>query len=185
MFDHGFDGYMRNAFPADELMPLSCRGRFRDVEANRGDLDDALGNFSLTLIDSLDTLVIMNELEKFDSAVRLVSDSVTFDSDIVVSVFEVNIRVMGGLLSGHVLANYVQNRFPPLLNWYRGQLLLLAQDLGNRLLPSFQYDDWHPSSPGQPAAWYELAKNHLRPGNVFSLRWHNDPRIWCPVPPDW
>lgn len=137
MFDHGFDGYMRNAFPADELMPLSCRGRYRDVEANRGDLDDALGNFSLTLIDSLDTLVIINELEKFDSAVRLVADSVTFDSDIVVSVFEVNIRVMGGLLSGHVLANYVQERFPPLLHWYQGQLLVLAQDLGNRLMPAF------------------------------------------------
>lgn len=137
MFDHGFDGYMRHAFPADELMPLSCRGRFRDVEVNRGDLDDALGNFSLTLIDSLDTLVIMNELEKFDSAVRLVADSVTFDSDIVVSVFEVNIRVMGGLLSGHVLANHVRDRFPPLLDWYQGQLLTLAQDLGNRLLPAF------------------------------------------------
>ena len=103
MFDHGFDGYMRHAFPADELMPLSCKGRFRDVEANRGDLDDALGNFSLTLIDSLDTLVILDELDRFDAAVRLVADSVTFDSDIVVSVFEVNIRVVGTL---HVLHCY-------------------------------------------------------------------------------
>ena len=137
MFDHGFDGYMRHAFPADELMPLSCKGRFRDVEVNRGDLDDALGNFSLTLIDSLDTLVIMNELEKFDSSVRLVSDSVTFDSDIVVSVFEVNIRVLGGLLSAHVLANNMQTQYPHLLQWYNGQLLTLAQDLGDRLLPAF------------------------------------------------
>lgn len=57
MFIHAYDSYMNYAYPADELMPLSCKGRFRDVEGNRGDVDDALGNFSLTLIDTLDTLV--------------------------------------------------------------------------------------------------------------------------------
>ena len=39
----GYDAYMDNAFPADELMPLSCQGRFRGVQPDRGDLDDALG----------------------------------------------------------------------------------------------------------------------------------------------
>lgn len=34
---------MKYAFPADELMPLSCRGRYRDSEPNRGDIDDVLG----------------------------------------------------------------------------------------------------------------------------------------------
>lgn len=58
MFTHAYDSYMKYAYPADELMPLSCKGRFRGVEANRGDVDDALGNFSLTLIDTLDTLVV-------------------------------------------------------------------------------------------------------------------------------
>ena len=43
MFYHGFNAYMDLAFPADELMPLSCRGRFRGKEPNRGDIDDALG----------------------------------------------------------------------------------------------------------------------------------------------
>ena len=39
----GYDAYMDNAFPADELMPLSCQGRYRGVQPDRGDLDDALG----------------------------------------------------------------------------------------------------------------------------------------------
>ena len=29
MFYHGFDAYMSLAWPADELMPLSCKGRVR------------------------------------------------------------------------------------------------------------------------------------------------------------
>ena len=58
MFIHAYDSYMKYAYPADELMPLSCKGRFRGVETNRGDVDDALGNFSLTLVDTLDTLVV-------------------------------------------------------------------------------------------------------------------------------
>ena len=43
MFYHAYKSYMENAFPADELMPLSCRGRIRGVEPDRGDIDDALG----------------------------------------------------------------------------------------------------------------------------------------------
>lgn len=32
-----------HAYPADELMPLTCRGRVRGLEPSRGDVDDALG----------------------------------------------------------------------------------------------------------------------------------------------
>lgn len=35
--------FQNHAYPADELMPLSCRGRYRDTEPSRGDIDDALG----------------------------------------------------------------------------------------------------------------------------------------------
>lgn len=52
-----------NAYPADELMPLSCRGRVRGVSPGRGDIDDALGSFSLTLIDTLDTLAVSDPQE--------------------------------------------------------------------------------------------------------------------------
>jgi len=33
----------QHAYPADELMPLSCKGRYRGSEPSRGDVDDALG----------------------------------------------------------------------------------------------------------------------------------------------
>lgn len=36
---------MNNAYPADELMPLSCQGRFRGVTPSRGDMDDVLGKY--------------------------------------------------------------------------------------------------------------------------------------------
>jgi hypothetical protein len=38
MFMHGYGNYMRHAFPHDELMPLSCRGRQRGVTPSRGGL---------------------------------------------------------------------------------------------------------------------------------------------------
>ena len=66
-----------------------------------------LFSFSLTLVDSLDTLVVMGDIEEFDRALRLVVRDVSFDNDVVVSVFETNIRMVGGLLSGHVLAEHL------------------------------------------------------------------------------
>ncbi|RWS28702.1 ER degradation-enhancing alpha-mannosidase-like protein 3 [Leptotrombidium deliense] len=137
MFYHGFDSYMQYAYPADELMPLSCKGRYRGVEANRGDIDEALGNFSLTLIDSMDTLVLLNNLTGFEKSVEQIVNDVSFDNDVVVSVFETNIRVVGGLLSGHILAKYVKQKFKNTLQWYNHQLLDLVKDLGFRLLPAF------------------------------------------------
>lgn len=43
MFYHAYNAYMNNAYPADELMPLSCAGRYRGVTPSRGDMDDVLG----------------------------------------------------------------------------------------------------------------------------------------------
>lgn len=136
MFYHAFTAYMDNAYPADELMPLSCKGRFKGVTPSRGDMDDALGNFSLTLVDSLDTLVILGDFEGFNEALKLVIKDVSFDQDIVVSVFETNIRMLGGLLSAHVLATTLKHEIS-ILEWYKDQLLVMAHDLGKRLLPAF------------------------------------------------
>lgn len=49
----------------------------------------------------------MGDIEEFDRALRLVVRDVSFDNDVVVSVFETNIRMVGGLLSGHVLAEHL------------------------------------------------------------------------------
>ncbi|MBN3299453.1 EDEM3 protein, partial [Amia calva] len=137
MFDHAYGSYMKYAYPADELMPLSCRGRVRGLEPNRGDIDDSLGKFSLTLIDTLDTLVVLNKLEEFEAGVRRVVQEVRLDNDVVVSVFETNIRVLGGLLGAHVMADMLRKRAEGHMAWYRDELLHMARELGHRLLPAF------------------------------------------------
>ncbi|CAF4579726.1 unnamed protein product [Rotaria sp. Silwood1] len=137
MFKHAFSSYMKYAYPADELMPLSCKGRYRGSEPSRGDIDDALGNFSLTLVDSLDSLAVLGMFDEFERAIRQVIQHVTFDRDVVVSVFETNIRMVGGLLGGHICAKYIHLHYPSRLSWYRDELLILAHDLALRLLPAF------------------------------------------------
>ncbi|KAK2835664.1 hypothetical protein Q5P01_016148 [Channa striata] len=136
MFDHAYQNYMDHAYPADELMPLTCRGRVRGLEPSRGDIDDALGKFSLTLIDTLDTLVLLNKTTEFEAAVRRVLSDVRLDNDIVVSVFETNIRVLGGLLGGHSMAVMLREGGQH-MQWYQDELLHMAKDLGLRLLPAF------------------------------------------------
>uniref|UniRef100_A0A4W5MM93 alpha-1,2-Mannosidase n=1 Tax=Hucho hucho TaxID=62062 RepID=A0A4W5MM93_9TELE len=125
-----------HAYPADELMPLTCRGRVRGLEPSRGDVDDALGKFSLTLIDTLDTLVLLNKTTEFEEAVRRVLTDVRLDNDIVVSVFETNIRVLGGLLGGHSMAVMLKDAGHH-MQWYQDELLHMAKDVGLRLLPAF------------------------------------------------
>ncbi|KAK1942118.1 ER degradation-enhancing alpha-mannosidase-like protein 3 [Phytophthora citrophthora] len=136
MFYHGYRNYMEHAYPWDELKPLSCSGRRWD-RRERGDLDDVLGGFSLTLVDSLDMLAVLGDREEFARAVKLVASTVSFDRDVTVSVFESTIRVIGGLVSAHMLAS--PEHFGMMNeDEYSGELLALALDLGNRLLPAFE-----------------------------------------------
>lgn len=181
MFYHGYDNYMRVAFPEDELKPVSCTPLTRDVKNPANiQVNDVLGNYSLTLIDSLSTLAILASAPPEDgdtgpkalrdfqngvaSLVELYGDgrpgstgtrSNGFDLDSKVQVFETVIRGVGGLLSAHLFAigalpitGYHPRRpdddplDPQPTRWpngftYDGQLLRLALDLGQRLLPAF------------------------------------------------
>ncbi|KAK1755238.1 ER degradation-enhancing alpha-mannosidase-like protein 1 [Echria macrotheca] len=183
LFYHGFDNYMRVAFPEDELRPVSCTPLTRDAKNPANvELNDVLGNYSLTLIDSLSTLAILasappDEQGTGPKALRDFQDGVAalveqygdgrpgpsgiglrgrgFDVDSKVQVFETVIRGVGGLLSAHLFAigalpiTGYDPRHPdddPLdprpISWpnglkYDGQLLRLALDLAQRLLPAF------------------------------------------------
>ena len=53
MFGHAYDGYLRYAYPYDELRPLSCDGV------------DTWGSYSLTVIDALDTLAVVGNHSEF------------------------------------------------------------------------------------------------------------------------
>jgi Glycosyl hydrolase family 47 len=119
MFYHGYDNYIKHAFPEDELRPLSCGPLTRDRDRpDRIDLNDVLGNYSLTLIDSLSTLGILASSNDTGSRawahfetgvaelVRLYGDGSDgaagqgerargFDLDSKVQVFETVIRGLG------------------------------------------------------------------------------------------
>lgn len=104
MFVHAYDGYMYHAYPKGELAPVTCSGRSFDM----------IRLPAVTLIDTLDTLVVMGNFTEFRRAVLLVKRALPskFDFDDSVSVFETTIRILGGLLSAHQLAT------DPVLNIY-------------------------------------------------------------------
>ncbi|XP_036758373.2 ER degradation-enhancing alpha-mannosidase-like protein 2 isoform X1 [Manis pentadactyla] len=125
MFYHAYDSYLENAFPYDELRPLTCDGH------------DTWGSFSLTLIDALDTLLILGNVSEFQRVVEVLQDNIDFDIDVNASVFETNIRVVGGLLSAHLLSKKagveVEAGWP-----CSGPLLRMAEEAARKLLPAFQ-----------------------------------------------
>lgn len=180
LFYHGFDNYMEIAFPEDELRPVTCAPLTRDFkDPSNIALNDVLGNYSLTLVDSLSTLAIIASAPEEDGdvgpqALRDFQDGIKamveqygdgtdgpsgkglrargFDVDSKVQVFETVIRGVGGLLSAHLFAvgELPIRGYNPLpvhegqepKPWhngltYDGQLLRLANDLADRLLPAF------------------------------------------------
>uniref|UniRef100_A0A182NNM9 alpha-1,2-Mannosidase n=1 Tax=Anopheles dirus TaxID=7168 RepID=A0A182NNM9_9DIPT len=127
MFQHAYDGYLQYGAPYDELRPLSC------------DAIDTWGSYSLTLVDALDTLAVMGNYTEFGRVVQLLRDR-SFDADINVSVFETNIRIIGGLLSAHLLSHQADLQSMGLVEpgWpCEGPLLRMAEDVAQRLLPAF------------------------------------------------
>uniref|UniRef100_A0A3B3CYQ7 alpha-1,2-Mannosidase n=1 Tax=Oryzias melastigma TaxID=30732 RepID=A0A3B3CYQ7_ORYME len=143
MFYFGYDNYMKYAFPEDELNPIDCEGRGPDVlNPSNININDVLGNYSLTLIDALDTLLVLGNVSEFQRAVKLVIDTVSFDKDSTVQVFEANIRILGGLISAHILLTDPKQPFGPVsFEGYDNELLHLAHDLAVRLLPAFEHTD--------------------------------------------
>ena len=95
----------------DELLPISKKS-------------STWFNLGLTIIDSLDTIYIMSLKEQFEEARNWVANDLSLDSDRYNNLFEITIRILGGLLSAYHLS---------------GDKVFLekAYDLGNRSLPAF------------------------------------------------
>ncbi|TXG50332.1 hypothetical protein EZV62_022856 [Acer yangbiense] len=151
MFYHAYENYLTHAFPHDELKPLTKS--FTDSLSELGNLklehlpQDYSGS-ALSLIESLSSLVILGNNTEFERGVLWLSENLTFDVDARVNLFECNIRVLGGLVSAHILATDSANRL--VQGSYNNQLLTLAEDLGRRFLPAFN------TPTGLPYAWINL-----------------------------
>lgn len=173
MFYHAYNGYMTHAYPLDELRPLTCDGH------------DTWGSYALTLVDALDTLVILGNYTEFRRASRMLLDHLDINRNVNVSVFETNIRgqwssfsvftrlhvsnpftifetfllVVGGLLSAHLFSRRAGFEVEP--TWpCSGPLLRYAEMFASKLLPAFD------TPTGMPYGTVNLASNGVPPNET-------------------
>lgn len=105
--------YMTYAKGYDMLLPLSKSGK------------NWYGNSLLmTPVDAFDTMKMLGLDEDADEAKKLILKNLSFDHDMTVQVFEVTIRILGGLISAYQI-----DGDPGFLD--------LARDLADRLMPAF------------------------------------------------
>eukprot|EP00966_Prymnesium_polylepis_P133142 3077224-Prymnesium_polylepis.1 len=90
-FIHAMEGYTKHAWGIDEVDPVKKVGL------------PSYG-MGLTIIDSLDTMLLMGLRDDFKRAVDWIERYLKFGSQEGINVFEVTIRVLGGLLSAYELS---------------------------------------------------------------------------------
>ncbi len=134
-FLHAWNGYKKYAWGHDDLKPLSKT--YHDWYAQP---------LLMTPVDALDTMILMGLKDEAKHTREYIDKNLSFDKDIEVQNFEITIRLLGGLLSSYELSG-------------DKQLLNLAEDLGNRLLPVFE------SPTGLPYRYVNLKTGKVR-GNV-------------------
>ncbi|KAM3931602.1 mannosyl-oligosaccharide 1,2-alpha-mannosidase IA [Leptodactylus fuscus] len=115
MMKFAWDNYKRYAWGLNELKPIQKQGHSSNL----------FGNIQgATIVDALDTLFIMGMKDEFKDAKDWVDKNLEFNVNAEVSVFEVNIRFVGGLLSAYYLSGEEVFRRK-------------AVELGEKLLPAF------------------------------------------------
>lgn len=129
---HAWDGYKKYASGYDALKPISKKGHnWYGV------------SFLMTPLDAFDTFFLLGLKVEANEAKEMVVSRLNFNVDQEVQLFEVNIRLLGGLISAFELSG-------------DKRLLELAKDLGPRLLPAFN------SPTGMPYRFVNLKTGKTR-----------------------
>ncbi|KAL0489765.1 mannosyl-oligosaccharide alpha-1,2-mannosidase, partial [Acrasis kona] len=117
-FVHAWTGYEIHAFGHDEIRPTS------------NITNDSWGGWGVTIVDSLDTIIIMDLKHLLPRCEDHVS-KINFVSEKFISVFETSIRYLGGLISAYDLS---------------GNILYLnkAKELSKLMLPAFDSESGLP-----------------------------------------
>lgn len=115
MMKFAWDNYKRYAWGKNELRPLTRNGHIGNMFG---------GLRGASIIDSLDTLYIMGLMDEYNEAKEWVQTSLDLNSNGEASLFEVNIRYVGGLLSAYYLTGE---------ELFKTKVL----ELGEKLLPAF------------------------------------------------
>ncbi len=131
-FWHAWSGYKRYAWNHDDLQPLSKS--YKDWYGE---------TLLMTPVDSLDSLYLLGFKNEANKTRKHITDNLSFDKDIYVQNFEITIRILGGLLSSYQMTG-------------DKKLLVLAEDLGHRLLPVFD------SPTGMPYRYVNLKTGKVR-----------------------
>nr|XP_056702914.1 mannosyl-oligosaccharide 1,2-alpha-mannosidase IC [Euleptes europaea] len=115
MMKFAWDNYKRYAMGKNELRPLTRNGHIGNMFG---------GLRGATVVDALDTLYVMELQEEFQEAKDWVEKSFDLNVNGEASLFEVNIRYIGGLLAAFYLTGeeVFKNK---------------ALELGEKLLPAF------------------------------------------------
>jgi len=94
---------------------------------------DSFRGWGVTLVDSLDTLWIIDLQDKFDMAVNAVYNNISFETTTtnLISVFETSIRFLSGLLSAYDLSG-------------DDRLLSKVRDVRDMLYKAFDILSWLP-----------------------------------------
>ncbi|KAF1833535.1 seven-hairpin glycosidase [Decorospora gaudefroyi] len=120
-FVHSWNGYKKHAWLQDEVTPVT------------GGYKNGFGQRGATLVDALDTLIIMDLEDEFEQAVHA-TNKIDFTTAAVerLNVFETTIRYLGGLLSAYDLS---QAKHRTLLQKATelGDMLYAAFDTPNRM----------------------------------------------------
>ncbi|OAA69090.1 glycosyl hydrolase family 47 protein [Cordyceps fumosorosea ARSEF 2679] len=114
-FQRCWASYIDQAWLHDELKPVS------------GGSKDTFGGWAATLVDALDTMWIMGMYNEFNEAVGAVDKNISFASSSsgdVISLFETNIRYLGGLVAAYDLSG-------------EDRLKKKATDAGDMILKAF------------------------------------------------
>uniref|UniRef100_A0A8C5CZ32 alpha-1,2-Mannosidase n=1 Tax=Gadus morhua TaxID=8049 RepID=A0A8C5CZ32_GADMO len=117
MMKHAWDSYRQYGWGHNELKPLAKKGHTTNIFGN--------SQMGATIVDALDSLYIMGLHEEFKDGQEWIEQNLDFTGvNAEVSVFEVNIRFIGGLLAAYYLSG--QEVFK-----------LKAVQLAEKLLPAF------------------------------------------------
>lgn len=131
-FLHAWNGYKKYAWGHDALKPLSKKPH------------DWYGtSLYMSPVDAYDVMLLMGLHDEAAETKKLILDSLSFDRNIQVQSFEITIRLLAGLLSAYQMDG--DERF-----------LILADDLGRRLLPVFN------SPTGMPYRYVHLQTGKTR-----------------------
>uniref|UniRef100_A0A8C5I7W2 alpha-1,2-Mannosidase n=1 Tax=Gouania willdenowi TaxID=441366 RepID=A0A8C5I7W2_GOUWI len=116
MMKHAWDSYRQYGWGHNELKPLAKKGHSTNIFGN--------SQLGASIVDALDTLYIMGLHEEFKDGQEWIDQNLDFSVNAEVSVFEVNIRFIGGLLAAYYLSG--QEMFKQ-----------KAVQLAEKLLPAF------------------------------------------------